>query len=263
MLPYFEQIENKIRQMDENEIAEITGDPVHMSFEEGMDAYQKIADGPYLPDLKDNALELLSRRLSKIKTDECEQLVNKLKNELKEAGIAENQKHYFYPARKVLLKQATPQETEVIDYAMASYAAGNGLFEYPIFVVDTSRNNSGKEGIILTPEHLYYSTLMTSYRIDVSSVLEISASTGLLNRGVYVTEKNGKKTKIPYAVDNKQLTAYAGVLNEFIHYLQEKPDSRNISYLAKEKHDTICCFRCGYVYKGGNVCPKCGFKNNA
>ena len=20
---------------------------------------------------------------------------------------------------------------------------------------------------------------------------------------------------------------------------------------------------CGYVYKGGNVCPKCGFKNNA
>ena len=53
---------------------------------------------------------------------------------------------------------------------MASYAAGNGLFEYPIFVVDTSRNNSGKERIILTPEHLYYSTLMTSYRIDVPSI---------------------------------------------------------------------------------------------
>ena len=263
VLPYFEQIESKIRQMDENEIAEITGDPAHMSFDEGMDAYQKIAEGPYLPELKDNALELLSRRLSKIKTDECEQLVNKLENELEEAGITENQRHYFYPARKVLLKQAVPQETEVIDYAMASYAAGNGLFEYPILVVDTSRNNSGKEGIILTPEHLYYSTLMTSYRIDVSSIDEITASTGLLNRGVYVMEKNGKKTKIPYAVENKQLTAYAGVLDEFIHYLQEKPDSRNISYLAKEKHDTICCFRCGYVYKGGNICPKCGFKNNA
>lgn len=263
VLPYFEQIESRIRQMDENEIAEITGDPAHMSFDEGMDAYQKIAEGPYLPELKDNALELLSRRLSKIKTDECEQLVNKLENELEEAGITENQRHYFYPARKVLLKQAVPQETEVIDYAMASYAAGNGLFEYPILVVDTSRNNSGKEGIILTPEHLYYSTLMTSYRIDVSSIDEITASTGLLNRGVYVMEKNGKKTKIPYAVENKQLTAYAGVLDEFIHYLQEKPDSRNISYLAKEKHDTICCFRCGYVYKGGNICPKCGFKNNA
>lgn len=263
VLPYFEQIESKIRQMDENEIAEITGDPAHMSFDEGMDAYQKIAEGPYLPELKDNALELLSRRLSKIKTDECEQLVNKLENELEEAGITENQRHYFYPARKVLLKQAVPQETEVIDYAMASYAAGNGLFEYPILVVDTSRNNSGKEGIILTPEHLYYSTLMTSYRIDVSSIDEITASTGLLNRGVYVMEKNGKKTKIPYAVENKQLTAYAGVLDEFIHYLQEKPDSRNISYLAKEKHDTICCFRCGYVYKDGNICPKCGFKNNA
>lgn len=108
---------------------------------------RRLQNNSYLPDLKDNALELLSRRLSKIKTDECEQLVNKLKNELEEAGITESQKHYFYPARKVLLKQAAPQETEVIDYAMASYAAGNGLFEYPIFVVDTSRNNSGKEGL--------------------------------------------------------------------------------------------------------------------
>ena len=70
----------------------------------GMDAYQKIAEGPYLPDLKDNALELLSRRLSKIKTDECEQLVNKLKNELEEAGITESQKHYFLPGEKSAVK---------------------------------------------------------------------------------------------------------------------------------------------------------------
>ena len=102
-MPYFEQIENKIRQMDENEIAEITGDPAHMSFDEGMDAYQKIAEGPYLPDLKDNALELLSRRLSKIKTDECEQLVNKLKKNWKrrESQKAET---LFLPGEKSAVK---------------------------------------------------------------------------------------------------------------------------------------------------------------
>ena len=32
--------------------------------------------------------------------------------------------------------------------------------------------------------------------------------------------------------------------------------------LAKEKHDVICCFRCGYVYKGLKECPKCGYKQN-
>ena len=46
----------------------------------------------------------------------------------------------------MLLGQATPEETDVIEYAMASYAAGRGLFEYPILVVDVARDASGKEG---------------------------------------------------------------------------------------------------------------------
>ena len=51
-------------------------------------------------------------------------------------------------------------------------------------------------------------------------------------------------------------------LDDFVKYLQEKPFSREASYLAKEKHDTICCFRCGHVYKFLEACPKCGFKTN-
>ena len=70
------------------------------------------------------------------------------------------------------------------------------------------------------------------------------------------------RTKIPYAVDTKELTAYANVLDEFVRYLQEKPDSRKLTYLAKEHHDTICCFRCGFEYQGGSICPKCGYQNN-
>ena len=188
--------------------------------------------------------------------------MGKLKKELEENGVGENPRHHFYPARKVLLGQATPEETDVIEYAMASYAAGRGLFEYPILVVDVARDASGKEGMILTPEHLYYSTAFTSYGIPVASITSVTASTGLLNKGLYVHQKNGIRLKIPYAVGTKELPDYAGELDDFIHYLQEKPESRKLTYLASEKHDTICCFRCGYQYKGGGVCPKCGYQNN-
>lgn len=260
--PYIEKLEDKIRKIDEDTLAKLVGDPMHMSFEEGVKAYETVENGDFLPELKQNTLEMIGKRLAKIKTDESELLVKKLKDELAEAGIEDNPKHHFYSARKVLLKQATPDETAVIDYAMASYAAGCGRFEYPILVVDTSRNESGKEGIILTPEHLYYSTMLSAYGITIPAIESVTASTGLLNKGLYIKQKNGTKTKIPYAVDNKDLPALAEVLHGFIKYLQEKPDSRNISYLAREKHENICCFRCGYVYKGNSVCPKCGYKNN-
>lgn len=262
ILPYQRKIEDKIRQLDAQEIAAICPDSFSMSFEEGMEAYEKLQEGDFLPELKEDALRTLRKRLSKIKLDECELLVRKLQDELQEAGIAPNENHHFYPAKKVLLEQAEPEETEVIDFAMASYAAGKGLFEYPIFVADTSRNGTGREGILLTPDCLYYSTLFSAYGIPILSIEKITASTGLLNRGIYVHQLNGTRTKIPYAVENKELSAYAKVLDNFVRYLKEKPESRKVDYLAKDKHETICCFRCGYVYKGGAVCPKCGYKNN-
>lgn len=262
VMPYLDKLDEKIKKLDEEAIDEITGDVMHKDFNEAAEAFEKIRDGDFLPELKTNAMEMLEKRLSKIKADECELLVKKLQEDFAEAGIGENERHHFYPARKVVLKQAEPEETEVIDYALASYAAGRGLFEYPILVADTSKNHSGGEGFILTPEHFYYSTLLTSYGFPVSSIREITASTGLLNRGLYVHRKNGDKLKVPYAVEAKKLPALAGTLNEFVHYLQEKPPSRQVTYLAKEKHDKICCFRCGYLYQGGDVCPKCGFKNN-
>ena len=259
---YLEKLEERLRKMDQDAVDELLGDPLHMDFEEGQQAYETIANGDFLPEIKDNALKMLTKRLSKIKSDECELLVKKMQDEFAESGVTLNDRHHFYPARKVLLKQALPEETSIIDAAMATYAAGKGLFEYPILVVDTSRSGNGKEGFILTPEHLFYSTMMTSFGMRIFSIDKITASTGILNRGLYIHQSGGTKTKIPYAVDHKDLAAFAKELDAFVHYLQEKPDSRKVAYLAKEKHDTICCYRCGYVYKGGTVCPKCGFKNN-
>ena len=145
--PYLEKVNDRIRELDADAIAAICPAPMQMNFEEGIEAYQKIKEGDFLPELKTDALKTLEKRLSKIKADECELLVGKLKKELEENGVGENPRHHFYPARKVLLGQATPEETDVIEYAMASYAAGRGLFEYPILVVDVARDASGKEGM--------------------------------------------------------------------------------------------------------------------
>ena len=260
--PYIEEVKEKIRKLDEAYIDSILGGYLEMTSEEGVEAYEKLQAADLLPELKTDALKQLERRLSKIKADECELLVQKLQKEMQENGIEEPERHHYYPARKVVMKEATAEETEVIDYAKATYGAGLGPFEYPIWVVDTSRNQSGDKGMFLTPEQLYYSTLMTSYRMSIFSIDHIEAATGLLNRGLYVYQKGGTKTKLPYAVEVEVLPKLAEVLDTFIKYLQEKPFSRKESYLAKEKHDTICCFRCGHVYKDLDACPKCGFKAN-
>ena len=261
-LPYEEKIKERIRQADAEEIAQICPNPMQMSFAEGMEAYEKIKGGDFLPELKEDVLKQLTKRLTKIKTEECELLVQKLSEELKEADIAENPRHHFYPARKVLLRQASPEELDVIEFALASYAAGKGMFEYPIFVVDATRNGTGREGIILTPEHLYYSTLLNAYGVPLSKIASIEGSTGFLKKGLYMYQKDGTKLKLPYAVLSSELEAFGEVLDSFVRYLQEKPDSRSLSYLASERHETICCYRCGYEYPGGNICPKCGYRNN-
>lgn len=259
--PYLDDLTAKLEEIDQKAIDEICDDVMHMDFNEAVEAYEQIEEGDFLPKLKTNALEMLSKRLAKIKTDECESLVEKLKDNM--AGkIRPNEKHYFYPARKVLMKNATEEETAVIDYALATYAGNRGIFEYPILVVDTSRNGSGKEGMILTPEHIFTSTLLNAFYAPIKGIKSIKSSTSLLNKGIWIEQKNGTKIKVPFAVENDEIKKWAEILGDFIQYLQEKPESRNLQYLAKEKHETICCFRCGHVYKGGNVCPECGYKSN-
>lgn len=259
--PHLGKVDERIRKMDEKAIEEICGNPMRMTEAEALKAYEKIQNGMFLPELKTHALEMLTKRLVKIKTDECELLVNKLKNAMTEK-MRQNPRHHFYPARKVMMQEATEEELAEIQYALDTYGTRRGSFEYPILVVDTSRNGSGKEGMILTPEHLFYNTVMNAYEISVWDIKGIKTSTGLLNSGISLELKNGTKVKIPYGVERSELKAWGIILKDFIKYLQEKPDSRSVSYLAKEKHETICCFRCGYTYKGGNTCPKCGYKMN-
>lgn len=259
--PYMERIREKLRVIDEQAIEEICGNPMQMTADDVLEAYQKIEAGVFLPELKTNALEMLKKRLVKLKTDECELLVHKLQDGLK-GRIKEYDRYHYYPARRVMTKEATPEETQLIEYAMGTYGTACGEFEYPILVIDTSRDRSGKEGMILTPEHLFFRTMMNAYVLDIEDIKQIHSQNGFFNTGLSAELLDGTKMKIPYAVEKRELIAWGNCLEEFIRYLQEKPDSRKMPYLSREKHETICCFRCGYSYKGGDVCPKCGYKMN-
>lgn len=259
--PYMDKIKEKVTELDEERLNELLDQAQQMDDPAVTAVYEQIMEENFLPELKNSALEMLAKRLEKIRTDECELLVHKLQDEM-QGTIRENARHHFYPARKVMLNTASPGETSAIDAALAAYAGGRGMFEYPIFSVDTSRSGSGREGMVLTPETLFYSTRTHAYEIPVSDIASIEASTGLLNRKLMLTETNGAEHKLPYAVKTGEMEDWARILEEFIRYLQEKPASRKLKYLARETHDTICCFRCGYVYQERDVCPECGYKKN-
>lgn len=259
--PYMEKIKEKVTQLDKDRLDDLLDQAQQMDFNAAAAVYEQITDENFLPELKNSALEMLARRLEKIRTDECELLVRKLQDEM-QGTIKDNARHHFYPARKVMLHTAEPKETVAIDAALASYANGRSMFEYPVFSVDTSRNSNGREGMLLTPETLFYSTRTRAYEVPVSDIASIEASTGLLNRKITLTETDGTEHKLPYAVKTGEMEDWAGILEQFIFYLQEKPASRKLKYLAKETHDTICCYRCGYVYHDRDVCPECGYKKN-
>lgn len=148
-----------------------------MDFEDASEAAKQLEDGDFLPQLKFDALKELEQRMSKIKTDECGLLVSKLLNAFDEAGVTESKRCHFYPAKRVWQKQAEPEETAVFEGAVEHFANGIGKFEYPVLLVDRSKDESGKEGVLLTPENFYYSAWMTSYYIPVMDIESIQAFT--------------------------------------------------------------------------------------
>ncbi len=259
--PYMEKIKEKVHDLDEKRLDELLDQAQQLDFNTAAAVYEQIDAENFLPELKSSALEMLSKRLEKIRTDECELLVKKLQDEMQDK-IRNNARHHFYPARKVMLNTAEQGETSAIDAALAAYANERSMFEYPIFSVDTSRNYNGREGMVLTPENLFYSTRMHAYGIPISNIASVEASTGLLNRKITLEETDGTQHKLPYAVKTGEMEDWAEILGDFVQYLQEKPASRKLNYLARETHDTICCYRCGYVYHGRDVCPECGYKKN-
>ncbi|MDE5930944.1 MAG: hypothetical protein K2H40_00455 [Lachnospiraceae bacterium] len=278
--PFLEKIYAKIQKMDEERIEQICPSIVNLSFAEGLKAHDRISQGMFLPELKVNTLEMIERRLTRLKTDESVQLMQKLKRDLEEE-LPDCTDFYYYNAREEMKRTSdTHTNTSVQadlygeeerleaennrDAMLCSingYAAQRGPYEYPLMVCDASRSKNGKEGFVLTPDHIFYHTLFSTGVINIPDIEKIQPGRKLFGKGIYV-KCDGQKEKLPNHIPAQDWDAFAAVLDDFVIYLQERPESRSIEYMAKETHDVKCCYRCGFVYKTGNVCPKCGSKMN-
>lgn len=268
--PFLEKIYEKIQLMDEMKIERICPSIATLSFSEGLKAYEQINQGMFLPELKTNTLEMIKRRLTKLKTDESIQLMRKLKHEM-ESKITDLEGFYFYDAREELKSAQNRSETQengednnrsAMLRAINGYASARDEYEYPLMVCDTSRSRNGKEGYVLTPDHIFYRTLLNSGVIDIMDVEKIWSSKKFFGKGVFIRYAGVEKEKLPNNLKQKNWEPYAKILDDFTQYLQEKPESRSLEYLAKDKHDIIHCYRCGHTYRTGNICPKCGSKTN-
>jgi rubrerythrin len=205
-------------------------------------------------------LSRISKRLEALKKDECRNLVNKLVRDTDwHAGNVEG--IYIYDIRRMSNENCDDTDAIIVNNALNTYGAGE-KYEYPLLVYDSTRGSNGKKGFVLTPDHIYYNSSMTAGTIKISEAGGFYIETGLFNKGIYV-KKGSESLKITGNIkgDKNVLDLYLKQLNKFIKYLKEKPESRNVEYLAKEKHDVKCCTRCGYVFKSGSICPKCGSRN--
>ncbi len=259
---YSDRVLDAVAKLDKRRIDDACRDSADYTGEELEKLYNNIKEENFLPEIKNPALDSVAKRLRRIKNEEAGLLVARLKKELQNNNVSDNDRHYFYPAAEVLENRNGGDVIERMEYAKGTYGVSMGDFEYPIMMVDTTRTQSGKEGMLLTPEAVYYSNFVTCGNIKVEDIRAIEASTGFLGKSVTAYLNDGSKVKLPHVVDAKELKGYAKALNDFVMYLKERPFSRKEKYLAKEKHDVICCFRCGYVYKGLKECPKCGYKQN-
>ncbi len=254
-VPYIERVLEWIREIDESRLKELMYYVQAMDFDAAAGAYEQIGQESFLPQLRAKALAVLAKRMKKIRMDEGMQLVQKFRESMPQE-MRENPRHHFFAAGMA------PEEARVMDAALSAYAEERGQFEYPLFMVDTSKSLNGGEGMLLTPEHLFYSTRLNGYQVAVPAVKSVQLSAGLLkNRKLILEEANGARHKLPYAVEQEQMQDWAAILEQFIRYLQKRKVSAKLAYSAQEKTEMSACGRCGCVYPKQETCPECGYHN--
>ena len=260
---YTDRLLNQVEAIDKVMLDRICPDVFELSFDEGLEAYKKISEGNFLPELKTDYLNRITKRLEAMKKDECRNLVNKLirDTDWREGSI---EGLYVYDVRRMSRQDCEDTDVIIVQNAVNTYAGGE-KYEYPVLIYDSTKGSNGKKGFVLTPDHIYYNSSMTAGTVKLSEAEEFYIENGLFNKGIYIRNKKGEGIKLAGNIkgDKGVLEGYLKKLNRFLKYLKEKPESRNVEYLAQEKHEIKCCYRCGYTYKYGDVCPKCGSRNNS
>ena len=261
-MEYAGKLQEDIAALDRRRIDEACKGYLDYNGEELEKLYSMIEEEEFLPEIKAAALDSVAGRLWKIRNEEAELLVKRIKKSLCENGVSENHALYFYPAMEILEGRADTHVKDHLECAVDSYAPGLGKYEYPVIMEDTTGKQNGKRGMFITPDAIYYGNFYTYGHIMAENIERIGSYTGFMGRYVIVYLDDGSKIRLSSVIAKDELEAYAMTLNDFVIYLKQKPFSRKEKYLAKESHDVICCFRCGYVYKNMKECPKCGYKFN-
>lgn len=254
---YSDELYEKVRDIDTETVRSICPNMSALDVENGIRVMHEIEAADILPELKSEMNALIDKRLTRMKTEESEQLVEKLKRVL-DRSIEDNSRIHYYSAKKMQEGDNTDSESILIRNAISKYAL-LGRYEYPIIICDSSLLGNGKDGFIITPDHIFYKGIVKSGQLDVLDIEDISSGNG---KALSVNRKSEKKLKLPCSLKNKDLKNMGSALNDFVTYLKAKPESRNIAYMAQEKHAVICCYRCGHVFREGKICPKCGSRNN-
>lgn len=250
---FVEGLRKRVYAMDEAKLRGICPNPDEVTFEDGIKALEEIEGGVFLPELKSNMMQLIDKKLTSLKTEECELLVRKLQRDL-DGKISDTSKIHFYDIRKMRENGNTDKETSLVKVAVSTYAYATGKYEYPVVICDSSIFGSGKEGFIITPDHIFFKGLIKSGSIDVKNIDGISSE----KKGLMVEHSTKGNIKIPCTLNKDDEKNMAEVLDMFIDYLKIKPESRSVEYMSKQEHKVKCCYRCGHVFTEGNICPKCG-----
>lgn len=254
---YIESILDHVREFDQKRLAGLIQNVKQMDFDTAAGIYEMIEQESFLPDLRGNAIDVLSKRLKQIRMAECIQIVQKLREIMAASHFQADERHYVYPAEQVLKKAADTKVQKLFHAALDDYVQERGDFEYPVFLVDTSKNGDGREGMLLTPESLFYSTKLNRYKVPLHNIKSIYETNGLLNHKLTLEERNGAKHKLPAAVAAEELPGWTNVLKQFIRYLLGRDVSKKLTY--REKGDVCTCSQCGCVYSSSkDSCPECG-----
>lgn len=257
---YTDKLYNQVKEIDTETIYEICPNVLALDVEDGIYAMQKIEEADVLPELKSEMTALIDKRLTHMKVEESEQLVEKLKRSL-DNNIEDNSKIHYYSARKMQEGDNKDDESILIRNAISKYAILLGKYEYPVLICDASLFGNGKDGFIITPDHIFYKGMVKSGQLDVIDIEEVSLNSSRTGKSIFINKKSGSKIKLPCSLKGKDQKNMALALNDFVAYLKIKPKSRSIEYMSQKKHAAICCYRCGHVFKEGNICPKCGSRN--
>lgn len=248
-----EGLRKRVYAIDEAKLRGICPNPDNITFDEGVKALKEIEKGIFLPELKSNMLQLIDKKLTALKTEECELLVKKLKRDL-DGKISDMSKLHFYDIRKMREEDKGDKEISFVKVAVSTYAYATGTYEYPVVICDSSMFGSGKEGFIITPDHVFYKGLIKSGSIDVKNINRVFSE----KKGLMIEHSSKGNVKMPCTLNKNDEKNMAEVLDGFVDYLKMKPESRSIEYMSKQEHEVKCCYRCGHVFTKGNICPKCG-----